>query len=381
MNKKKVIIPFLVASLLLVTGEQYVSKAASDVIPQVKNTSIDVLVDARRVYFPDVQPQIKNGTTLIPLRFVSDKLGGSLTLNGKNITIVKGDRTIKLTIGSKQATVNGKIVNLNAASIAEDGRTLVPLRLVSEGFDKSVVWSSADRTVYITSPEGDISVPNHTDGEKDRFGREIRTTNLPKNYRDYPYILKDIPNEMYEMKAPTRALMPIDNQNDKLIMSTKVVEAWKDNVEQYYDLLLNVNYKEIDDQWAKDLFSHINQSAYLDINKMKDYVDWVKKNKIITEGNLKAEPSLIFYHEMSGKYFIRSSFKIKIVNYEKYKDIFYDLHFDSVQQFTKGTWYEGYADIPISTNVINSDMRMVDPNTSLFKNVNRYINPVHKSNK
>jgi len=27
----------------------------------------------------------------------------------------------------------------------------------------------------------------------------IRTTNLPKNVLDFPYILEDIPNEMYEM--------------------------------------------------------------------------------------------------------------------------------------------------------------------------------------
>lgn len=35
---------------------------------------------------------------------------------------------------------------------------------------------------------------------KDPWGRKIRTTNLPKNHEDFPYILEDIPNEMYEME-------------------------------------------------------------------------------------------------------------------------------------------------------------------------------------
>lgn len=35
--------------------------------------------------------------------------------------------------------------------------------------------------------------------ERDPWGLVIRTTNLPKNASDFPYILEGIPNEMYEM--------------------------------------------------------------------------------------------------------------------------------------------------------------------------------------
>lgn len=150
---KKMVVSFLAAALLL-PGVETVSAASSDYeIPKVKNMSIEVLVDARRVAFPDEKPQINNGTTFVPLRFVSDKLGGTLDLNGKDITIVKGERTVNLTIGAKTATVNGKIVTLDKASFAKNGRTLVPLRFVSEALGENVKWDAPNQYIWIGSTE------------------------------------------------------------------------------------------------------------------------------------------------------------------------------------------------------------------------------------
>ncbi len=136
---------------VLMAGGTQVSKASADDVPKVKDMSIEVLVNARRVAFPDVRPQIKDGSTLIPLRFVSDTLGGELSLQDKQITIIKGDRTINLTIGSKTATVNGENVTLDTASTAINGRTLVPLRFVSEALGETVKWDSANQYIWIGS--------------------------------------------------------------------------------------------------------------------------------------------------------------------------------------------------------------------------------------
>ncbi|MCK8489200.1 copper amine oxidase N-terminal domain-containing protein [Paenibacillus sp. MBLB2552] len=129
------------------------TNAASADIPKVKNMSIEVLIDARRVAFPDVRPQIKNGSTLIPLRFVTDKLGGKLTLTGKNIAIEKGDREIAMTIGGKTATVNGETVTLDTPSVAVNGRTLVPLRFVSQALGETVKWDGVNQYIWIGSTE------------------------------------------------------------------------------------------------------------------------------------------------------------------------------------------------------------------------------------
>lgn len=150
---KKILMIGLWGFILLGTSIGQVANAATSDIPKVKNMSIEVLVNARRVAFPDVRPQIENGNTLIPLRFVTDKLAGKLTLSGKNISIEKGDRLIAMTIGGKTATVNGETVTLDTPSVAVDGRTLVPLRFVSEALGEPVKWDSVNQYIWIGSTE------------------------------------------------------------------------------------------------------------------------------------------------------------------------------------------------------------------------------------
>ncbi|ECH9276373.1 copper amine oxidase N-terminal domain-containing protein [Salmonella enterica subsp. enterica] len=153
MEVKKMLMIGIWSFILLGTSIGQVANAATSDIPKVKNMSIEVLVNARRVAFPDVRPQIKNGNTLIPLRFVTDKLAGKLTLSGKNISIEKGDRLIAMTIGGKTATVNGETVTLDTPSVAVDGRTLVPLRFVSEALGEPVKWDSVNQYIWIGSTE------------------------------------------------------------------------------------------------------------------------------------------------------------------------------------------------------------------------------------
>lgn len=150
--KKKLMIGLCSFMLLGLSVGQATNAASAD-IPKVKNMTIEVLVNARRVAFPDVRPQIRNGSTLIPLRFVTDKLGGKLTLTGKNILIEKGDRQIGMTIGGGTATVNGETVTLDTPSVAVNGRTLVPLRFVSQALGETVKWDGVNQYIWIGSTE------------------------------------------------------------------------------------------------------------------------------------------------------------------------------------------------------------------------------------
>ncbi|QHW33399.1 copper amine oxidase N-terminal domain-containing protein [Paenibacillus rhizovicinus] len=119
---------------------------------------IKLLYNARQLP-TDVQPESVNGTTLVPLRVVSDKLGGKLTLTGKNIRIVKGKSTLSLTIGASTASINGKTTRLAVPVKVVKGRTLVPLRVVSEGLGVAVEWDSILQFVWIGSKD----VPNIRD--------------------------------------------------------------------------------------------------------------------------------------------------------------------------------------------------------------------------
>lgn len=121
--------------------------------PDVENPDIDVKVyyNGTKINF-DVQPKIKNGRTMVPVRFVSETLGANVSWDErtKTVTIVHGNNVMKLQIGSKKAILNGTEYTLEAPAEIDNGRTMVPVRFISEMFSKTVQWSESYRTVIIS---------------------------------------------------------------------------------------------------------------------------------------------------------------------------------------------------------------------------------------
>jgi|GEM_PF-5127646 len=87
------------------------------------------------------KPIILKSRTMLPLRFVSEKLGAKVTWtdNKKPIVITLNGKKVSLTIGTKKMTVvkNGKTTTktLDAPATLHKGRTLVPIRAISEALD------------------------------------------------------------------------------------------------------------------------------------------------------------------------------------------------------------------------------------------------------
>jgi len=116
--------------------------------------NINVLLDGKRIAFPDVWPQVDaNQRVLVPIRVVSENLGAKVNYANNMITITQGSKVIVLTIGSKTATVNGKPVTFDSAAVVKNSRTLVPLRFVSEALGQTVEWDGTDKYVWIGKKE------------------------------------------------------------------------------------------------------------------------------------------------------------------------------------------------------------------------------------
>ncbi|MDI6860655.1 MAG: stalk domain-containing protein [Caldisericia bacterium] len=92
------------------------------------------------------------GRTMVPLRFISEAFGAKVEWDGttKTVTITWGSKTIKLTIGVYIAKVDGKDVKLDVAPIIREGRTFVPIRFISEAFGADVKWDATERKITIT---------------------------------------------------------------------------------------------------------------------------------------------------------------------------------------------------------------------------------------
>lgn len=90
------------------------------------------------------QAIVKGDITFIPLRGVFEKLGASIgwEQSTNTVTITKDKTVIKLVIGSKTATIDGKKRALTTAPFTIDGSTFVPLRFASESLGASVEWDA-----------------------------------------------------------------------------------------------------------------------------------------------------------------------------------------------------------------------------------------------
>lgn len=100
----------------------------------------------------DSKPYISNGRTFVPLRIIAEGFGAEVVWvpETKGINITLGDRVISMQIGSTKAIINNKVVNLDAPPEIKEGRTFVPIRFVSEALGATVDWNEKTRTVVIT---------------------------------------------------------------------------------------------------------------------------------------------------------------------------------------------------------------------------------------
>lgn len=138
MKFNRLVIVFL-SVLLLVPG---IAAAASDVIVTVK-------IDGKAVYFPDAKPYVESNRVLIPIRFVSESLGGKVDYKDRTVTITQDNKKIVLKIDSKVVSVDGKNITLDVPARAKQSRTYVPLRFVSEVLGAQVNY--ANKVVTITT--------------------------------------------------------------------------------------------------------------------------------------------------------------------------------------------------------------------------------------
>jgi hypothetical protein len=112
---------------------------------------VQVVFDGKPLIF-DVQPQIVNNRTLIPLRAIFEIMGANVEWNSdtQTVTATKDDTVVVLTIGDKSPTINGTRVSIDQPAIVINGRTLAPLRFVAEAFGGSVDWDGVNNTALIS---------------------------------------------------------------------------------------------------------------------------------------------------------------------------------------------------------------------------------------
>lgn len=234
-------------------------------------------------------------------------------------------------------------------------------------------------------------------------GQLTRTTDLPFNYKQFPYVLSSFPNKYYTLRwdyelygtghyikdAKGNKIPYTLPEKDypcnvlnyewgrwiydyhKQASEPKCVyewDKWLTNtvgvVDKYLNLKFNVNYKTIGSDWIdgmdKCCAGGVTNSKYA----ANEYVEFVKKYKIkITPITLTADRSCIYPNTDGMSYFVRAYAKFKITwsGNPDLKRLLFDMaHLDSswvkgadlayLQGVKKGDTVECYFDVPVIRN-------------------------------
>lgn len=101
-----------------------------------------------------VTPVLVNNTTLVPIRAIIEAFGGQVSWDSKSkkVTITYNKNKVELWLNNTSAVVNGKKVTTTIAPKEINGRTMVPLKFVSENLGLCVNWEGTTKSISIGSP-------------------------------------------------------------------------------------------------------------------------------------------------------------------------------------------------------------------------------------
>ena len=102
----------------------------------------------------DTKPYLNDGSIMLSLRTIAhiagigdDKIAWG---TGGNITIIKNNQVIKLTIGSKVLQLNNVAITMDSAPEIEAGHTMLPLQWFTQIFGADTRWDAIAQTATVT---------------------------------------------------------------------------------------------------------------------------------------------------------------------------------------------------------------------------------------
>lgn len=122
-----------------------------EIVQEESVPEISVSVNGEQLVF-DQPPVIRNDRTFVPIRAICEKLGASVNWDDqeKRADIFSADGSITLYIDYAAPKINGITTIIDAAPFIENGRTLVPVRVIAQTLGASVDWDGDSRSVTIT---------------------------------------------------------------------------------------------------------------------------------------------------------------------------------------------------------------------------------------
>jgi hypothetical protein len=164
----------------------------------------------------------KDNSTLVPLRVITTAFGAVLAYDAptKTIGLKYNGHDLSLTIDNKMATVDGKAIEMNTAPQLHNGTTMVPVRFITENFGATIKFDKATKQITISgdAPLVDTTSELNSDAGKTKIGDSYNKwsmkypTGLVKSYQSYKgdYLSFEDANGEYDLNI---SIEPSDVQN------------------------------------------------------------------------------------------------------------------------------------------------------------------------
>ncbi|MEN6388740.1 MAG: stalk domain-containing protein [Candidatus Cryosericum sp.] len=144
--------------LLSICTPQMASASTATVVKLwIGNPTMTINGTSTAIDAQGTKPVITEGRTLVPIRAVIEAFGGSVSWEPttRKVTVTLAKNTLDLWIGKAQASLNGQARPIDSANprvlpVITGGRTMLPLRFVTESLGIEVQYEAATKMITLT---------------------------------------------------------------------------------------------------------------------------------------------------------------------------------------------------------------------------------------
>ncbi|MCL2404111.1 MAG: stalk domain-containing protein [Defluviitaleaceae bacterium] len=136
---------------LLEYGLIEIARRTADKNQRADSEPVTVIVDDNKVYFPDQQPFIIDGVTMVPVRGVFEKMGFTVGWDSQQRAAILSNQQLQIIIPAygDVFSINGDIIIPEVPQQMINGRLMLPLRAIAEALGGIAYWDSNNRVAVI----------------------------------------------------------------------------------------------------------------------------------------------------------------------------------------------------------------------------------------
>ena len=132
------------------------NKVETEVIFVIGSNNMDTKINGADSFKGmDAAPYIKNGRTMLPIRYIAEALGMSVSWDAKTRTVIIGDLfyTVEIPVDTNIIKVNGEVFTSDVKPEIVHGRTMMPIANIARALGlkdgKDIIWDASKRQVII----------------------------------------------------------------------------------------------------------------------------------------------------------------------------------------------------------------------------------------